>query len=135
MEKDIVDKGVVISVDGDIVEIEIVRGEGCDSCSMHGLCFPAKKTATMRIHSDLALEKGDVVELEVAPGSRIVASLFVFAMPVVFLFVGFIVASFFFSELISIAIGFASLGISFFIVKLCDRKWGKDINVKILRKL
>ena len=135
MEKDIVDKGVVASVEDGIVELEIVRGEGCDSCSMHGLCFPAKKTATMRIHSDLALEKGDEVELEIAPGSRFAASLFVFAKPVVFLFVGCIVASFVFSELISNAIGFAALGISFFIVKLCDLKLGKDINVKILRKL
>ncbi|MFW5628759.1 MAG: SoxR reducing system RseC family protein [Candidatus Cloacimonadaceae bacterium] len=135
MEKEIIEKGVIVAVNSGSVEVEILRGEGCGSCSMHGLCFPAKKNSVLHIKSDLALEKGDEVELEVSAGSRVLASLFVFALPVFFLFLGFIIANIFFSELISIAFAFASLGISFFIIKLCDGKWGKDINVKILRKL
>ena len=57
MEKEIIEKGVIVAVNSGSVEVEILRGEGCGSCSMHGLCFPAKKNSVLHIKSDLALEK------------------------------------------------------------------------------
>lgn len=135
MSEQIQEKGVVVAVNGDQVELRILRGEGCGSCSLHGLCFPQKKEAVLRLKSTIPLQKGDEVEIEVSPGSRVMASLFVFALPTLFLFMGFIVANLFFEELLSILFAFLALGISFLVIKLCDKAWGKDIEVKILRKL
>ena len=129
------DVGIVTAVKGNAVSVEIQRGGGCKSCALRGMCFSKSTPSVFHLQSDLPLAVGDKVELYVAEGGRIIASMLIFGLPVFFLFLGFILASLWFSELISILFAFAFMALSFLILKLCDRLLGGKIKVEIARKI
>ncbi|MCK9557406.1 MAG: SoxR reducing system RseC family protein [Candidatus Cloacimonetes bacterium] len=133
--EEIQDTGIVTSVSGNTVVVELQRGNGCKSCAMHGLCFSKGKAAFLELESSLKLEIGDSVELEISPSGRVLASLLIFIVPIVFLFIGFLLANIWMNELSSIILAFASMALSFFIIRLCDNRWGKKLKIEIVRKL
>lgn len=129
------DVGIVTAVMGNAVSVEIQRGGGCKSCALRGMCFSKSTPSVFHLQSDLPLAVGDKVELYVAEGGRIIASMLIFGLPVFFLFLGFILASLWFSELISILFAFGTMALSFLILRLCDRSLGGKIKVEIARKI
>ncbi len=129
------DVGIVTAVNGSTVSVEIQRGGGCKSCALRGMCFSKSTPSVFHLQSELPLAVGDQVELYVAEGGRIVASLLIFGLPVFFLFLGFILASRWFSELISILFAFAFMALSFLLLRFCDRSLGSKIKVEIARKI
>ncbi|HCM14901.1 MAG: SoxR reducing system RseC family protein [Candidatus Cloacimonadales bacterium] len=129
------DTGLVTAVNGSTVFVELQRGDGCKACAMHGLCFSKGKAAILELESSLQLAEGDLVELDVSPGGRVLASLLIFVVPIIFLFLGFLIANLFLNELISIMFAFAFMAFSFFIIRLCDKRWGKRLKIEIVRKL
>jgi len=133
--EEIQDKGKVTAcVDGKAI-IELQRGGGCKSCSMRGFCFSKSTPAVFHLETDLPLEAGDEVELDISPEARVLASLLIFGLPVLSLIVSFIIANHFISELGSIIIAFGAMALSFFIIRLCDKNWGNKVRVRIVRKL
>lgn len=135
MNETAADRGIVKEIEGKVVTVELVRGGSCQSCSLHGFCFPQNKPALFKLKSDLDLAIDDEVELMVAAEGRLLASFIIFGLPVIMLFLGYLLGSMFLSEPLSIALAFITMGFSFFIIKLCDKRWGKNIKVEILRKL
>lgn len=128
------DGGIVRAMSGNIATVEIERGGGCKNCGMHGFCM--KNVATeFEITTDLPLQPGDRVLLDVSPSGRILASLLIFGLPLAFLFIGFLAASQWMSELLSILVGFAAMALSFIIVRLVDSKFGNKMDIRIARKL
>jgi positive regulator of sigma E activity len=128
------DSGIVKAVNGNRITVEIERGGGCKSCAMHGLCqknIPAEFVLT----SELDLTPGDRVLLDISPSIRAFASLLIFGLPIAFLFMGFMVASQWLNELISIFVGFAASALSFLIVRLMDSRYGKKLDIRIARTL
>ncbi|PKN72487.1 MAG: hypothetical protein CVU50_06410 [Candidatus Cloacimonetes bacterium HGW-Cloacimonetes-3] len=133
-EGTIEDSGIVKAVHGDKVTVEIERGGGCKSCAMHGLCLK-NIPAEFELLTELTLIPGDRVLLDISPTGRVLASLLIFGLPLLFLFVGFIVTRQWLSELLSIFNGFAAMALSFLIVRLADSKFGKKLDIRIMRKL
>ncbi len=129
------DVGTVVSVESGRVRVEVVRGGGCKTCSMRGMCFGRNIPAVFDLESDLDLQVGDRVELDIAPSTRVLSALLVFALPLACLFAGFIVARQWLNELPAIGIAFAATALSFIIIKGIDRSIGEKLQVRIGRKL
>ena len=129
------DAGTVVAIDGKKVRVEVVRTGGCKSCSMRGMCFGRNTPAVFDLTTDLDLRVGDQVELEISPGSRVLSSLLVFGVPMVFLFAGFIVASIWLQELAAIGVAFAATLLSFLLIRYIDRCIGGKLQVRIGRKI
>lgn len=134
-EEHIEDRGLVTAVNGNRITVELIRGGGCKSCSMQGFCFKKSTPAQFQLDSDLALEIGDSVELDISAGGRTLASLLIFGLPLLFLFCAFLVASQWLSELVSIGVGFVALALAFFPIRLLDKKLGKQLKITIARKI
>ena len=129
------DVGTVVAVNGSRVKVELVRGGGCKSCSMQGICFGRNTPAVFDLESDLDLNPGDRVELEIAASTRVLTSLLVFGLPMLCLFAGFLVASHWLAELPAIAVAFGVTALSFLIMRQIDKRYGNRMQVRIRRKI
>ena len=129
------DSGKVIQINGKRVKVELERGGGCKSCQLRGMCFAKNSPAIFDLETDLILEEGDRVSLEISPGGRVLSSVLIFLMPVLLLFAGYLIASRFFGELPSIGFGFLGLVLSFAIVRWVDRNYGHKLKVRIGARL
>lgn len=134
-EEVVEDSGLVTAVQNGKVTVELIRGGGCKSCSMQGLCFKKSTPAEFQLSSELALEVGDRVQLEISPGGRTLASLLIFGFPLAMLFVGFLLASVWLSEIGSVAVGFAAFGLAFLVIRWLDPRLSKKLEISIARKL
>jgi len=129
------DIGTVVSVRGKLVKVELVRGSGCKSCSLRGMCFGRNTPAVFELESDLELVPGDRVQLMIAPSTRVLTSLMVFGLPLLCLFAGYLIGSLWLAELPSIGIAFAATALSFFIMRKIDKKFGNRLQVRIGSKI
>ncbi len=129
------DVGTVVAVSGGKVEVELVRGGGCQHCSARGMCFAKNTPAVFHLTTDLDLKIGDRVQLDIAPGSRVLSAVLIFAVPLIFLFLGYIVANRYLVELPSIGVAFAATALSFILIRALDKKIGGKLQVGIGRKI
>lgn len=134
-ETSLEDIGTVVSVSGSSVKVELVRGSGCKSCSMRGMCFGRNTPAVFDLESDLDLHPGDRVQLEIAPSTRVLSALLVFGLPLLCLFAGYLIGSHWLAELPSIGIAFAATALSFIIMRQIDKRCGNRLQVRIGRKI
>lgn len=130
-EQQQIDVGTVVAINGNSYRVELVRGAGCKSCSMRGMCFGRNTPAIFDLESELELKLGDRVQLEISPGIRVFSALLVFGLPLMFLFGAFMLARIWFAELPSIGIAFTATAISFFIIRCIDRQMGGKLQVRI----
>lgn len=131
----VADSGVVCEVSGNTVKVEVQRGSGCKSCQMRGFCFSKNTPAVFSLQSSQPLQVGDRVELDISASDRILASLIIFVMPIAFLFAAFLIAQIWFSELLSIALAFMAMALSFLLIRYFDRFFGDKFKVEIVRKI
>ncbi len=134
-EENCEDLGIVTALNANKVQVEVVRGSGCKSCTLHGFCFSKNTPAVFHLETELHLQVGDQVRLDIAPKNRILSSFFIFLMPILFLFAGYGIASIFLTELYAALLGFAALASSFLLLRLIDKKLGKKLMVNILEKV
>ncbi|PKN80106.1 MAG: hypothetical protein CVU48_02965 [Candidatus Cloacimonetes bacterium HGW-Cloacimonetes-1] len=134
-EHTIEDVGIVTAVNGSTVSVEMQRGGGCKTCAMRGMCFSKNTPAVFKIETTIQVEPGDSVLLEVSPKARVLSSLLIFILPIVFLGIGYAIGSVFFTELIAALISMAFMGLGFFVIHFVDKAIGKDLSVTIRRKL
>lgn len=136
MQEEIIeDSGIVKKVEGNIVTVEIERSIGCNSCKMQGLCFKKREPTEFEIVTHIPLQVNDRVQLDISPLGRTMASLLIFGVPLLFLFSGFLIASIWLTEIVSILIGFIAMALSFKIIRFIDKKYGKQLKIRIERKL
>lgn len=136
MQEEIIeDSGIVKKVEGNIVTVEIERGNGCNSCKMQGLCFKKREPTEFEIVTHIPLQVNDRVQLDISPLGRTMVSLLIFGVPLLFLFSGFLIASMWLTEIVSILIGFIAMALSFKIIRFIDKKYGKQLKIRIERKL
>jgi len=133
--EDIQDQGIVTAVAGSLVTVEIQRGGGCKSCSMRGFCFSKSTPAVFHLESDLPLQIGDTVELDISPTGRVLASVLIFGIPVLALFAGYILAQIWLRELPSILMAFLAMAGSFVLIRYCDQRIGQKMEIRIARKV
>lgn len=125
------DLGKVIAVDGSSYRVELIRSESCSACSLKGLCLGKDETTVFELESEQKFQVGDVVSLEIAPAARIGSALLIFGLPLLLLFVVFLMVRPHFSEIISIAISFAALAFGFVIVRWVDKRYGNRLKVEM----
>ncbi len=136
MQEEIIeDSGIVKKVEGNIVTVEIERSIGCNSCKMQGLCFKKREPTEFEIVTHIPLQVNDRVQLDISPLGRTMVSLLIFGVPLLFLFSGFLIASIWLTEIVSILIGFIAMALSFKIIRFIDKKYGKQLKIRIERKL
>ena len=129
------DVGTVVAVNSGRVKVELVRGGGCKSSSMQGICFGRNTPAVFDLESDLDLNPGDRVELEIAASTRVLTSLLVFGLTMLCLFTRFLVASHWLAALPAIAVAFGVKALSFLIMRQIDKRYGNRMQVRIRRKI
>lgn len=135
MNDEVQDSGLVTEISNGVATVELQRGGGCGSCSMKGFCFSKNTPSVFNLQTDLALQAGDKVELEVSASGRVLASVLIFIVPVLFMIFGFLLANVWFSELASIMFAFTAMALSFLIIRQCDKRWGNRLKIEIARKL
>lgn len=125
------DIGLVIKVNGSEIVVEINKGGGCKSCSMHGLCGTNNKPVILTFKTAESFKEGDRVYVSVAGSTRILSALLVFILPLICLFGFFLLGRMFTNEPMSVLIGFIGLVFGFIIIRFIDKKIGKHINFQL----
>ena len=125
----------VKAIDGKTLVIERNNPGACNGCRANLFCNMQNKSE-ITLETEDTFEIGDEVELLVSPQSRILSSFIVYIVPllvlVIFYFISF--ELFNFSEIVSIVISFISLIVSFFIIKLFNKRFDNTNVIQIMRK-
>lgn len=137
----------ILSTDEELAEvIEVMQGEvivsmqrkgGCKSCSMSALCMGGASKKEFSVKTDMELVKGDIVKLNISPSSRMLSSLIVFILPIVFLILGYFIIKL----VLKMQEDFAVFGslltmlLSIFVLKYADKKLSNKISVEIIEKI
>ncbi|MDR1832943.1 MAG: SoxR reducing system RseC family protein [Fusobacteriaceae bacterium] len=119
-------KGVVTEHDGRKVKIKLYKETACDHCES---CSPERKfTRVYTLFTDEDVAVGDTITMEISGERVIKASLILYALPVLFLFLGYYVGSQLlgYSEGKSVAVSFAFLLASFLGIFFYDKATRKN---------
>jgi sigma-E factor negative regulatory protein RseC len=124
--------GFVKRVINDKAELEVKRASGCGNCNgCAGGC--EVKSHYVVLKNRLDAKVGDFVELKGEPKSILKYMFILYMIPFIFLVAGIIIGDSYFKsngyasyELLSFASGMVSLFISFFIVKIIDKRIAKS---------
>jgi len=97
-------KGIVEKIEGDVVFVYLMEDGTCVSCQARGegdvkgcaACglFANNKKHPIRalIKQGIRVSEGDMVELSMSPGKAVLSGILIFLFPLVFFFLGFILA-------------------------------------------
>ncbi len=120
--------------------LELTAGGGCKNCALNGVCTTSgSDTRKLELpFGVLDLKRGDLVEIETSPRSRITAAFLVFIFPLILSFIAY--------ELVYAWSGRSGLGLTAFficfvlaelILALFDRLAGRGIffQPRIVRKV
>jgi positive regulator of sigma E activity len=125
------DIGLVTAVNGNKITVEIAKGGGCEHCVMRGMCGTNATNLILHFETDGSYEVGDKVKVCVSSGIRIMSSLIVFGLPLLALFVFFLIARRYTNEPIAVLIGFGGLLLAFLAIRLLDKKIAKRIDFQL----
>ncbi len=93
-QPDVVEVARIMEVDGASAKVRMEENSACESCGAHQICHPAMGLKPMlEIDNSIGAKVGDIVELEMSSSSRVTASLVVFGLPIVGLFIGAVVGN------------------------------------------
>ena len=131
------DLAVVKEVHPHFILVEMQRGEACASCGLHGFCHTADNPVTHKIYTEETYRVGDLFQIEISAGVRIVTSLLVFLVPILLMILFYTVARFAlnFSDSLAIPISFGGLLLSGLIIAVIDKKYGRKVNFEIKNKV
>ncbi|RKD31787.1 SoxR reducing system RseC family protein [Thermohalobacter berrensis] len=136
--------GFVIEANDEFATIEVRRisvcGDKCGSCQ-GGCRVPVTK---VKIPNTLQVKTGEYVELKMENKKVIYSTFIVYGIPFIMMIVGMIGSYLLFKNLkiskhetLSFISGMISLGVSYFILNLIDKKMKEKnkINIKMIRKV
>lgn len=125
------DIGIVTAVNGNRITVEIAKGGGCKSCQMHGICGTSATPIVLTFEANAVYNVGDKVRISASTGIKLLSTVIVYLLPLVTLFVSFIIARHYMQELGAILVGFIGLCLSFLIVRYLDKKISKHISFQL----
>lgn len=127
------DIGIVKSITGKTITVQIEKGGGCHSCGMKNLCGSNNKPIILHFTTEDTFQVGDKVIVSITSGMRIMASLIVFIFPLILLFGFYAIARYLlhFSEGLSISMAMVGLLNALFICKMLDKLFRKKINFSL----
>ncbi len=130
MSKEIV---AVEEVLGSKVKIKFERQKMCGCCSLHYLCG-GSKGKVMIDRQGLSLTPGDRVEVAVNSRQSLLAAVVVFFIPAALFLTGVLTLRRH-GELLSFFLALGLVCLYYIAVKIALRRWGREFNLRILRKI
>ncbi len=117
--------------------IEIQKTDSCKSCGMNAICGKGSKNSRCKVKTDLDLKPGDVVEIYISAGVKVVSSLIIFIFPILMMIAFYLLAKFVFkfNENFSILSSFTGLLISGIIIYITDKLLTEMVNIVIVNKV
>ena len=128
------DIGTITSITGNKITVEIPKGGGCKSCSMHGICGTNSTPIILTFDTDGTYRMGDKVRVSVSSNIKLLSTVIVYLLPLAALFAFYLIARNYMQELGAILAGFIGLCLSFLVVRFLDKKIGKHINFQLGEK-
>jgi len=122
--------GKVIEIQGELARVQIAKSSQCAGCTSCDI-FDTRGPRELQARNEIQAKPGDFVKIEVAPSQVIGNSLFIFIFPIIAMMLGYWLgsksATFFkiTEEMAGIAGSLGFLGISFLIIFLYDRFYGR----------
>ncbi|MBR6513998.1 MAG: SoxR reducing system RseC family protein [Clostridia bacterium] len=92
-----IQKGKVISLDGEYAVVEVMRTSGCVGCSKQEGCVACKKKIKSRAYNKAGAKVGDTVTLESRSDTVLAYALVVFVLPLVLTIAAYLLSGLFFS--------------------------------------
>lgn len=125
----------VVKVSDSSVWVERISLDGCQSCTMHGLCG-SKGNPQLKFTNKENLQEGDTVIIKINTSTKLISSFVIFIVPIIILFIFFLLAryTFNFSESKSALISFTSLILSALVIYLFDKYVAKNYAITIEKK-
>jgi positive regulator of sigma E activity len=128
------DIGIVTSVNGKWITVEIAKGGGCKTCGMKGICGINNRPVKLRFETDGQYTAGDKVIVSVTAGIRLLSSLIIFGIPLLAMFGFFLIGRSFTGEPGAVLLAFTGLVLAFLVVRILDRHIGKQVNFRLRGK-
>lgn len=128
----------VISIHNSKVVKVTCETAGCANCHASSFCNTKGKSFLAHNHSGSQLNIGDVVELYLPPGKTIFAGFITLLVPIILFPIGYYLPSwlhFSESEVVSVLLGLAAIGVGFLISRLFSKIKGHDYIPQITRIL
>jgi positive regulator of sigma E activity len=122
--------GVIVSSQGEIVQIQINKGERCDGC--HGCISLGTGFMLVEARNATSASTGDIVDVEIDPRRVIGHSVLLFIFPITMMIAGYFVSMKLFSgngqgsENPGILGSLAGFILALFILKTVDNYWGRS---------
>lgn len=86
---DVQETAIIVEAGGETAKVQMNTQAACDSCGAAAVCHPSLgEKPLVEITNDIGARVGDVVLLETDSGSRIIASLLMFGLPILFIILG-----------------------------------------------
>lgn len=115
--------GIVKEIENEKAVIFVRRGSSCGENCAHCSSSCEVPGVMIKLNNDIGAKKGDAVEISTKAKTIFKYTMMLYGIPMLFFIVGIIIGSFIFeSEIRSIMIGLVGLFISFFILKIIDKK-------------
>lgn len=93
-----IQKGTVISIEGEYALVEVMRTSACVGCSQQEGCIACKKKTESKAYNPLGAEVGDRVTLETPSGKLLFYALLVFVLPLALTIVCYIASGLIFER-------------------------------------
>jgi len=140
MENNIVeqeDRAKVIDLFPGGVVIEIEKSGSCNSCAISGVCGGADSSFVHRLKTDMKLDLGDIIEISISSGVKLLSSFIVFILPILSMILFYFIAKFAIKlpENFAILISFVGLLLSGFAIYILDKKFAKKIHFEIIGRV
>lgn len=127
---------VIATYDGAIL-IEIQKSGSCKSCAMSGICGGQDRSFRHRLKTEMPFKKGDLIEVSISSGVKLMSSFIVFIMPVLAMILFYFLAKYAIRlpEDFSILASFGGLLISGILIYLLDKKFANKVHFEIIGKV
>lgn len=93
-----IQKGIVVCVQGEYAEVEVMRTSACVGCSKQEGCIACKKKIKSRAYDPIGVKVGDRVTLESDSRTVLFYAVLVFVLPLVLAIAAYLASGIFFTE-------------------------------------
>ena len=143
-------QATVVKTQGKFARVEVLRESSCTSCSLKSGCgtgtvgqFFLSNKVQHKVQNTQAAKEGDNVVIGIDEQSLVRASLIIYILPLLTLFVfavlGDMLADVFSiqnKEVVAILAGFIGMALAFFLIRRATvQSWSKNYSLVMLRKL
>jgi len=98
---------------------------------MKSLCGSNQTSSILHFQTDESYQIGDKVKVSISSKVRIISALLVFGLPLISMFGFYLAAIDYLAESYAIILGFLGLIVSFFVIRMIDKKIGNKINFEL----